>query len=79
MNNHVSTSFLVLLSSLGACTDGEPGHDGIDDTFLAGDGKADGSGITDGTPEARAVLRVANGASAATLKADVGLYAPTTA
>jgi hypothetical protein len=66
---HMS-SFLLASSLLAACaTTGGP--DGSDESFLTG-------GIAEGTPEARAVLRVANGASYTTLHDLAGLYAPAT-
>ena len=67
---------LALLSSTAACMNGEPAHDGADDSFLSAGGKSDTTGVAEGTPQARAVLRVANGASYATLHDVVGLYAP---
>jgi len=50
--------------------------DGPDDAFLV-DGKADTAGISEGTPEAKAVLAVASTATLAQLKdtAEAGLYA----
>jgi hypothetical protein len=48
--------------------------DAINDNLPAG-GKADTAGLTDGTPEAAAILQLVNTASAETLKGAVGLSA----
>ena len=48
-----------LLLAVAACVDSAATEDGIDDAFLV-DGKEDVAGITEGSPEAVAVLRVAN-------------------
>ncbi|MBA3818713.1 MAG: hypothetical protein H0X17_07460 [Deltaproteobacteria bacterium] len=47
-------------------------EDGADDAFLA-DGKTDSGGVTEGSPEGNAALRVANEASYQILVSDVGL------
>jgi len=47
--------------------------DGPNDSFLAGDGKADTGGIAEGSPDALAVLALVNGADLATLDGAVGL------
>jgi hypothetical protein len=73
MRNHIWLG--LALAGISACAATDTGADGEDDSFLAG-GKADGS-ITEGSPEAAGVLRVANEASLATLKADVGLVTRT--
>ena len=67
---------IALATLLGACGGGaEPSEeaDGADDTFLAAGGKADGGGITDGSPEALGVLKLVNTADFATLDDDVRL------
>jgi hypothetical protein len=52
---------LFALSAVGACVTGtDDAEDGRDDSFLAGDGKADTGSIVEGSPEALAVLQVAN-------------------
>jgi hypothetical protein len=58
-------AYLLLSIATAACVDSAP-EDGIDDAFLD-DGKADTGGITDGSPEALAALRVANEKSATQL------------
>jgi hypothetical protein len=62
-------------ATLGACGGPSGDVDGVDDWFVAADGKADTGGIADGTPEARGVLRVANEVSLADLRDRVGLAA----
>jgi hypothetical protein len=61
--------YLVLVV-LAACTD--PAIDGRDDSFVT-DGKSDTGGVAEGTPEAAAVLYVANTTSPADLVGAVGL------
>jgi hypothetical protein len=62
---------LLCLAAACAATD-EPFDDELDDSFL-NDGKADGGGIAEGTPDAIGVLRVSNELTYAQLKADVRL------
>jgi hypothetical protein len=74
MNNRIWTSALAI--GLAACTTAGVDEDGADDTFVQ-QGKADGGGISDGSPEALGVLRVANESSLSTLRSDVGLSSRT--
>lgn len=68
---------LALAATLMACGGVEPDAaqavDGPDDSFLAG-GKADTAGLTEGSPDALAVLKLASTASLIELKDQVGLY-----
>lgn len=52
--------YLFLFSAVTACVDDTTMEDGIDDTFLDASGKEDTAGVTEGSPAALAVLRVAN-------------------
>ena len=67
--------FGLALAGISACAATDTGSDAENDSFLNG-GKADG-GIAEGSLEAAGVLRVANEASLATLKGDVGLVTRT--
>jgi hypothetical protein len=55
---------LFALSALAGCVTSPDQEDGRDDTFLGGDGKADTGSVVDGSPDALAVLEVANERSA---------------
>lgn len=73
----LSTVLALSLSLVAGCAgvDGEP-DDARDSTF---GGKADGFGISEGSPEARGVLRVANELAPTALREDVGLASRTAA
>jgi 5'-nucleotidase len=70
----LATTLATLLAPLaiGCQTDAGDVEDGENDTFVT-DGKDDSSGIADGSPEACAVIKLVNVASAETLDLDVGL------
>jgi hypothetical protein len=55
---------LFALTALAGCVTGPDQEDGRDDSFLSGDGKADTGAVVDGSPDAVAVLQVANERSA---------------
>lgn len=59
---------LILCSLLIAACTTAPDEDGRDDRFTDSSGKADTGGITDGSPDAIAVLHVANTASSEVLR-----------
>jgi hypothetical protein len=65
---------VLAIVSLAGCQSAAPGEDGRDDSFSTV-GKADTGGVAEGTPEAKAVLKVANTVSLADLDdpAKVGL------
>ncbi|MDX2093796.1 MAG: hypothetical protein SFX73_38525 [Kofleriaceae bacterium] len=65
----VSISCALLLPACASDTDEQ--EDGVDDTIS--DGKTDGFGVAEGTPEACGVLHVANTATLAELADDIGL------
>jgi len=58
MNN--VACLLFALSALAGCVTGSDVEDGRDDTFLGGDGKSDTGSVVEGSPDALAVLQVAN-------------------
>jgi hypothetical protein len=62
---------LLLMMALAGCMDAADAEDGQDDSFVA-DGKADGGGIAEGSPEAIGVLAVVND-STIDLRVDVKL------
>ena len=62
--------FCLLVAS---CVASETEGDGPDDTFTSTDGKTDTAGIAEGSPEALAVLKLANDSSETKLRDDVGL------
>lgn len=74
MRSFGMTSLPLLCLLMLACGADSTGgaYDGIDDTFMT-DGKADGSGVVEGSAEARAVLHVVNTFEAADLVGQVGL------
>src|SRR6185312_15824490 len=55
---------LFALSALAGCVTGSDVEDGRDDTFLGAGGKSDTGSVVEGSPEAVAVLHVANERSA---------------
>ncbi|MBA3453999.1 MAG: hypothetical protein H0T42_12970 [Deltaproteobacteria bacterium] len=76
MNSFKLSTVPLVLSLAGGCLDADAVEDdGRDDTFLSPEGKHDASGVTEGSPEARGVLRVANESSRSSLRNTVGLGA----
>jgi hypothetical protein len=73
----LSLASLVLATSFVACASEEILEDGENDAFDLGDGKADGDGLTEGSPTAAAVLKVASEASKAVLTGEVKISART--
>lgn len=65
---------ILILAFTGCAVPADDPVDGANDTFL-GDGKSDTGAVVDGTPEARAVLRLANSATLDTLDHEVPLDA----
>ena len=66
----VAVSFALAVP--GGCAAEDESQDARDDDFLV-DGKSDTGGISEGTPEAAAVLHVVNTSSRAVIGGDVGI------
>lgn len=76
MKRTATIATLLLSAALASCTTEEILEDGPDDGFELG-GKADGDALTEGSPTALAVLKVASEASKATLTGEVKISSRT--